>query len=320
MSESSACAVRLRGVTIRYGDVVAVENVDADLPAGCVGLLGRNGAGKTSILKALLGLVQPTAGTLRIAGVPDGASPLELRKRVGYMPERDCHIAGLNGFETVRFAAELSGLPSRVASRRAHEVLWYVELGEQRYRPVSGYSAGMRQKVKLALALAHDPSILFLDEPTNGLDPDGRLDLLALIAALARDFGKTIVLSTHILQDVERVCREVVVLEGGRVVAAGEITALTRGVARRFLLGVDSRIEGDRIEAVAAALRAAGAEEVIIEANRPLRVLLPDGVPVARVFAAVAGVGAQVRSFVEQRRSLAEVFLGAVDAEGERRA
>ncbi|MFO1051268.1 MAG: ABC transporter ATP-binding protein [Planctomycetota bacterium] len=301
-------AVVLRGVTIRYGDFVAVSEVDAVLPSGCVGLLGRNGAGKTSILKALLGLVRPSAGELRIAGVDAAVAPTELRARVGYMPERDGFVPALNGYETVLLAAELSGIPRHIAARRAHEVLWYVELGEQRYRPVSTYSAGMRQKVKLAAALVHDPSIVFLDEPTNGLDPDGRRDLLALIAALARDFGKTVVLSTHILPDVERVCREVVVLERGRVVAAGEIKELTRGVARRFHLTVD-----DHFEAVLAALRHAGAEARMTSVDRPMEVTLPEGFALSAVFSAVDSVGARVHALVEQRRSLAEVFLGAVD-------
>ncbi len=298
-------------MTIRYGAHVAVQDVDAELPSGCVGLLGRNGAGKTSILKALLGLVRPAAGELSIAGVPRGASAVELRRHVGYMPERDGLLPGLNGYETVRFAAELSGIPAHVAARRAHEVLWYVELGEQRYRPVAGYSAGMRQKVKLAVALVHDPAIVFLDEPTNGLDPDGRRDLLALVASLARDFGKTVVLSTHILPDVDRVCSDVVVLEKGRVVAKGRVAELTRGVARRFRVEVDDHRDG-----VCAALSGAGALDVAREDDQRLLVTLPDSVPIAALFAAAARAGACVHSLVEERRSLAEVFLGAIsDAE-----
>ncbi|MCC6783887.1 MAG: ABC transporter ATP-binding protein [Planctomycetes bacterium] len=296
-------------MTIRYGTHVAVSDVDAELPSGCVGLLGRNGAGKTSILKALLGLVRPSSGELTIAGVPRGAHGTELRRHVGYMPERDCLVPGLNGYETVRHAAELTGLPARIAARRAHEVLWYVELGEQRYRPVAGYSAGMRQKVKLAVALVHDPAILFLDEPTNGLDPDGRRDLLALIASLAREFGKTVVLSTHILPDVDRVCSDVVVLERGRVVAAGPLAELTRGIARRFRLTVDAQRA-----AVRNALLVEGASEVLELQDDALRVTLPEGVPVAVLFRAAAGAGVAVHALVEERRSLAEIFLGAVDS------
>ncbi|MGE0144618.1 MAG: ABC transporter ATP-binding protein [Planctomycetota bacterium] len=307
---TTEAAVELESVTIRYGDVLAVDQVSARLPRGCVGLLGRNGAGKSSILKALLGLVRPVSGRLSIAGLPSGVSPTRLRAHVGYMAERDGYIMGLNGYETVLMAGQLTGMPFALAARRAHEVLWFVELGEQRYRPVSSYSAGMRQKVKLAVALVHDPHILFLDEPTNGLDPEGRRDLLALIAQLADEFGKTVVLSTHILADVERVCREVVVLERGRLVTSGTIDALTKGVGRRFAVGVDRNEE-----AVVMALKAAGARAVEHVADRPLDVLLDDGVQLAAIFAAVAKAGACVRSLVEQRRSLAEVFLGAVDHE-----
>jgi ABC-2 type transport system ATP-binding protein len=302
-------AVSLRDVTIRYGEFVAVGNVSADFPAGAVGLLGRNGAGKTSILKALLGLVRPTSGTLTITGVPDGASAVELRRHVGYMPEKDCFVPGLNGFETVRLAAELSGLPGREASRRAHEVLWLCDLGEQRYREVSGYSAGMRQKVKLATALVHDPQTLFLDEPTNGLDPDGRREMLELVEGLASSLGKSVVLSSHILPDVERVCRDVVVIDRGRVVAAGPVAELTRAAIRV----VD--LETGPIDALEAALHGVGALEVAPNTRGGVAVTLPESVPTRDVFRAVADAGGEVRRLVERRRTLAEVFLGAVRAE-----
>src|SRR5215510_3128345 len=213
--------VELTDVVIRYGRHTAVAGVSVTFPAGAVGLLGRNGAGKSSILKALLGLVRPASGRMRILDLPENAPPEEIRARVGYMPERDCHLPGLNGFEMVSLLGRLSGLPERDAYRRAHEVLYLCGLDEQRYRPVSGYSAGMRQKVKLASALVHDPQVLFLDEPTNGLDPGGRQEMLELVRQLSRELGKSVVLSTHILQDVEAICDAVVVLDGGRVVAQG---------------------------------------------------------------------------------------------------
>lgn len=297
-------AVSLRGVTIRYGSCTAVEGVSADLPDGAVGLLGRNGAGKTSILKALLGLVVPVAGELRIVGVAEGVSQLEVRRHVGYMPEKDCFVPGLNGFETVRLAAELSGLPGREAARRAHEVLWLVDLGEPRYRAVSGYSSGMRQKVKLATALVHDPRILFLDEPTNGLDPDGRREMLELIDALARGLGKSVVLSSHILPDVERVCRDVVVLEQGRVVASGPLAELTRSPTRVY----EIETVGEGLDA---ALWQAGALEVEFLVPDVFRVTLPDSLATSELFRAVGRHGGSVRRLVERRRSLAEVFLEA---------
>jgi ABC-2 type transport system ATP-binding protein len=302
-------AVRLEELTIRYGDFTAVDRISALFPVGAVGLLGRNGAGKTSILKALLGLVRPTSGRIEIAGVRAGASGIEVRRQVGYMPERDCYVPGLNGFETVRLAAELSGLPGREAARRAHEVLWLCRLGEPRYRAVSGYSAGMRQKVKLATALVHDPRILFLDEPTNGLDPDGRREMLELIDALANGLGKSIVLSSHILPDVERVCSHVVVVERGRVVAAGPVAELTRAPLKVLELEVQGGADP------AAALRRAGAVAVEVLPRGGLAVTVPDAVGSRGVFAAVAADGGAVRRLVERRRSLGEVFLGAVRAD-----
>jgi len=317
MTASEAVApvghVRLEEVTIRYGDHVAVDRASVDLSSPTVGLLGRNGAGKTSVMKALLGLVRPASGRLEVAGHDAQRDPQSVRRLVGYMPEKDAAIPGLNGFETVRLAGQLSGMPRVAAARRAHEVLWLVGLGEQRYRPVSGYSAGMRQKVKLATALVHDPAVLFLDEPTNGLDPDGRREMLALIESLATHLGKAIVLSSHILQDVERVCRSVVVMEGGRIVASGAVGALTAGAVREF----DLTCGGLDVAAAESALRLAGiaAERLSGDESR-LRVELQDGGDVRPLFAALSARGGTVRRLVERRRSLEQVFLGAVRDRG----
>ena len=177
-------SVQLENVTIRYGDHLAVDDLTVTFEQGSIGLLGRNGAGKSSVLKALLGLVRPAAGTMRFSDLPAEASDADIRAHVGYMPERDAHLPQATGFDMVSLLGMLSGLPRRDAWRRAHEVLYLVGLEEQRYRPVSGYSAGMRQKAKLAAALVHDPSVLFLDEPTNGLDPGGRNEMLELVAAV----------------------------------------------------------------------------------------------------------------------------------------
>ncbi len=301
--------VRLVDLTIRYGRTLAVDHVTAEFPPGAVGLLGRNGAGKSSILKALLGLVRPEAGSMQILDLPVGASPLEIRRLVGYMPERDCHVPGLSGYETVRLAAQLSGLSRADAARRAHEVLYLVELEEQRYRPVAGYSAGMRQKVKLAVALVHDPAVLFLDEPTNGLDPGGRRDMLQLIATLATGLGKSVVLSSHILQDVEATCAHVVLLERGHLAAAGLVRDLTRTPTRVFEL----EAAGDQ-ERLHAALRAAGVTSIDATTPPILRLLVPEEFAPARIFGAVQECDGVVRRLVEHRRTLEEVFLGAVAA------
>ncbi|MHC4079024.1 MAG: ABC transporter ATP-binding protein [Planctomycetota bacterium] len=304
--------VTLHELTIRYGPILAVDSISVEFPTGAAGLLGRNGAGKSSVLRALLGLVRPAGGSTEVLGLGRGAKPVEVRRFIGYMPERDTHIPLLNGYETVRLAAELSGLPRLEASRRAHEVLYLVGLEEQRYRPVSGYSLGMRQKTKLATALVHDPRVLFLDEPTNGLDPAGRREMLQLIKQLGRELDKSIILSSHILQDVESVCDNVVLLEKGKVLAAGGMQELTKTETRDLHV----RLDGNRA-ALEQGLRAAGVLAVHPEDGDRYRLTLPEELPVAEVFLAVQKAGGTVRQLSQHRRTLEEVFLGAVRDAGD---
>src|SRR4029079_8109905 len=193
---------------------------------GSVGLLGPNGAGKSTLLKSLLGFVTPVEGTLRVLGLGVATRPLEIRSRIGYMPESDGHVPGMNAVTFVAYCGELAGLPKADAMQRAHEVLFYTGLGEARYRNVETYSTGMKQRIKLAQALVHDPDLLFLDEPTNGMDPKGRDEMLDLIRDLARNKGVNVIVSSHLLPDVEYTCGHVVVLDKGRVGAAGTIDAL----------------------------------------------------------------------------------------------
>ncbi len=298
--------VTLENLTIRYGSITAVDQASAEFPPGAVGLLGRNGAGKSSILRALLGLVLPHAGEMKILDFSPSDFE-ESRRHIGYMSEKDGYIAGLNGFEMVALAGEITGLPRRDAARRAHEVLYLVGLEEQRYREIAGYSAGMRQKVKLGTALVHDPDILFLDEPTNGLDPKGRKEMLGLIDFLAKDLGKSIILSSHILADVERVCHSVVLLEKGRVVAAGPLSELTRHEVRVFVVDIAGATTSP-IEA----FERHGALNIELSGSDRYRVTLPEDVGVSSLFAAAVDCGAMVHRLVEHKRSLEDVFLGAV--------
>ena len=301
-------SVELQNVTIRYGRRVAVEDLSVTFPDGAVGLLGRNGAGKSSVLKALLGLVRPSAGSMRFSSLPADASSTMIREHVGYMPERDAHLPQASGFDMVSLLGMLSGLPRRDAWRRAHEVLYLVGLEEQRYRPVAGYSAGMRQKAKLAAALVHDPDVLFLDEPTNGLDPAGRSEMLALVRQLSRELGKSVVFSTHILQDVETVCDAAVVMERGRCVAQGAVQELTAGAGHSYLM----RVEPSAVD-VLAVLGANYAVEPHGDGRFVVH-LAADEASNA-LFAALSQAGVRVRSFVRQRRSLEDVFLSAVRAQ-----
>src|SRR3954452_18341801 len=230
--------VTLEGVTVTYGRNRALREVTSSFPAGAVGLLGPHGAGKSTILKALLGFIVPERGRLRVLGLDVAQSPLDIRARVGYMPENDSHIPGMNAVSFVAYCGELAGLPRVDAMQRAHEVLFYVGLGEARYRNVETYSTGMKQRIKLAQALVHDPDLLFLDEPTNGMDPKGRDEMLALVHDLGHHKGVHVILSSHLLPDVEFTCDHVIVMDKGRAVAQGPIEQLTQPKGRVFELRV----------------------------------------------------------------------------------
>ena len=243
----------LDGVTVSYGRHEALRNVSVEFPRGAIGLLGPNGAGKSTLIKALLGLLPPSSGRMRVLGYDISEAPLAVRARVGYMPESDAHIPGMTAVSFVSYCAELSGLPPADAMQRAHEVLFYVGLGEARYRNVETYSTGMKQRVKLAQALVHDPELLFLDEPTDGMDPTGRDEMLALVRDIAARKGMTLILSSHLLPDVEFACDHVVVLHKGAVATEGPIAALKGPSGRVFEL----RVKGE-VALVADAIRAEG--------------------------------------------------------------
>src|SRR6267143_1025214 len=237
-----ASVVTLEGVTVAYGRNHALRDVTSSFSAGAVGLLGPNGAGKSTMIKTLLGFIVPERGRMQVLGLDVAKSPLEIRARVGYMPESDSHIPGMNAVSFVAYCGELSGLVAADAMQRAHEVLYYVGLGEARYRTVETYSTGMKQRIKLAQALVHDPDLLLLDEPTNGMDPTGREEMLALVRDLAHNKNISLILSSHVMPDVESVCDTVVVMNRGRVVMRGPIAALKGPSGRMF----EVRIKGDQ--------------------------------------------------------------------------
>jgi len=215
----------------------ALRGLTLSLERGIVGLLGPNGAGKSTLLKALLGLLKPSGGSGTVLGVALGApEAAKLRGRIGYMPEYDALIEDTSAYEQVAFWGELSGLAPEAARDRAHEVLYFVGLDESRYRAVSGYSTGMRQRVKLAQALVHSPELIFLDEPTNGLDPDGRRRMLDLVLRVHAELGTGVILASHLLADVERVADQLVILDQGEIKAAGSMAGLRRALARRVEL------------------------------------------------------------------------------------
>ena len=233
MSNAAASGVvQLANVSISYGSNRALRDVTAVFQPGAVGLLGPNGAGKSTMLRALLGFLRPERGQMHVLGFDVAERALEIRARLGYMPESDGHIPGMNAVSFVGFCGQLAGLPAVDAMQRAHEVLYYVGLGEARYRTIETYSSGMKQRIKLAQALVHDPDLLFLDEPTDGMDPKGREEMLELIHDLGHRKGVNLILSSHLLPDVEYLCDHVVVIDRGRVVAQGPIRELRDRAAR----------------------------------------------------------------------------------------
>jgi ABC-2 type transport system ATP-binding protein len=298
--------VELQHVSVRYGARTALQDVSATFPAGAVGLLGPNGAGKSTMIRTLLGFVPPTEGRMTVLGLDVAKSPLAVRARIGYMPESDGHIPGMNAVSFVAFCGELGGLPHADAMQRAHEVLFYVGLGEARYRNVETYSTGMKQRIKLAQALVHDPDLLFLDEPTNGMDPKGREEMLTLIADIARNKGLNVILSSHLLPDVEYTCDHVIVLDKGVVATQGRIEGL-KGPGGSV---VELRFKGEPA-AFLAALAGAGFQ-VHHTDDDIMRVFVPEGHDAQGIFGLASSHHIQVRHFRPSVETLEDVFAKAV--------
>ena len=303
---AGAPVVHLEGVTVMFGANPALKRVTAGFSAGAVGLLGPNGAGKSTMLKALLGFVKPTEGRMTVLDLDVAQRPMEIRARIGYMPETDAHIPGMNAVSFVGYCGQLAGLPPVDAMQRAHEVLYYVGLGEARYRNVETYSTGMKQRIKLAQALVHDPDLLFLDEPTNGMDPKGRDEMLELIRDMAHNKGLNLIVSSHLLPDVEYTCDHVVVLDKGAVATQGPIAGLKGHGGRIFEL----RVKGDTDRFVDA-LRAAGLECHATDEDI-MRVFVPDGGGARLLFDLAARQGVQVRHLRASVPTLEDVFAEAV--------
>jgi len=325
MTETPAPPVlELDGLTVELGGRRILDGLTAALRGRAIGLLGPNGAGKTTLLHTLLGFHRPASGTARVCGHDVVSETREIRQLLGYMPENDAFVAGMSGVRFVRLMAELSGLPPEAALERAHEALFYVGLGEARYRPLGTYSLGMRQLAKLAQALVHGPRLLLLDEPTNGLDPPARARMLELVRDI-RDSGEdAVLLSSHLLRDVEQCCDEVVVVKAGRIAVAADLAA-ERASNRRLLeleiRGADGPPpEGAAGEAppktpeagfVAAAGRLGC--EVAWSGRQRLKMVLPEGVAVADLYRLAVEGSVQIRRLAFERTSLEDIFLQAME-------
>lgn len=291
--------LRAENLTKRYGSVTALDQVSFEIGATVTGLLGANGAGKSTAIKLFLGLTQPTSGRAEVLGREAGSDD-QVRARLGYMPEHDCLPSAVSAAEFLTHMAETSGLPPRHARVRAADTLRHVGLFEERYRAIGGYSTGMKQRVKLAQALVHDPVLVLLDEPTAGLDPPGREEMLALIRRTHREFGISLVMSSHLMGDIERTCERILVLENGRVVEEGETSTFTEASETLYI-----EVTARRPELIAAL-----AERDVTATEEGTSLVVDDvsGEDYDRIRDALVAADAPLRRLAPRRRTLSELF------------
>ena len=298
--------IELEGVDKYYGQLRALRDVNLTLEPGRIGLLGPNGAGKSTLLKTLLGLVPYDSGSVKVFGMDVARQPFEVRARIGYMPEGDTILPDLSALEFATFAGELCGLPRKEAVGRAHQVLHYVGLGEARYRRLGSFSTGMKQRARLAQALVADPKLLLLDEPTSGLDPRGREEMLALILDIPERTDTSVILSTHILPDVEKTCDQVLVIASGEILYAGALAPLVAAEENVF----EVRVKGDP-DGFRAPLEGAGYS--VSRHGASLEVRVPDGHSAGHIFRVAAASGQQIRHLAPLVQTLERAFLQTLE-------
>src|SRR5262252_1707179 len=302
-----AKVIELDNLTVRLGGRVILNRLAGTLTGKCIGLLGPNGSGKSTLINTLLGFYRAADGSARIFGKDVRSNLRELRAQIGYIPESDAFIADMTGVRFVRYMAEISGLPPGEAMERAHEAFFYVGLGEARYRKVGTYSLGMKQLAKLAQAIVHGPHLIFLDEPTNGLDPPARQRMIELIRQI-RDSGKAhIVLSSHLLRDVEECCEEILIIKEGRIAVYCNLEE-ERKANLKFL---ELETRGDR-EPFVEAVAALGCEYALTSEHR-LKLVLQDGVEIRDLYRIAGEQNIQIRRLNSKRDSLEDIFLKAME-------
>ncbi len=304
---SAVALVSLRGLRKSFGGFQALRDVTCDIDGRAIGLLGPNGAGKTTLIRVMLGLLAPDAGAVAVLGLDARTEPAAVRARVGYAMEGPDRIGGLSGLESVAYAGELSGLARRAAILRAHEVLDLVGLDDARMRPVEEYSTGMHQRVKLAMALVHDPELLLLDEPTSGLDPESREDLLSLLVRLRDGEGPAVMLSTHLLHDVERTCDACVIMHAGQVRFSGPLAQLQVQSRTQFEVRFDAAPD-----ALVGVLANAGCSLAPGRKPGAFIVTLPEHLDARAIWWAATQAGIRLHHVEPRALSLEEAFLSAV--------
>jgi ABC-2 type transport system ATP-binding protein len=299
-------SIEVSHLSFRYGKIQALADVSLRLDEGAIGLLGPNGAGKSTLLRILLGFLAPEKGEGRVLGYDIRQEQRHIRRSVGYMPEDDCLLPGMDAVSFTSYFGELSGMPRQEAMKRAHEVLFYVGLGESRYRLLETYSAGMKQRLKLAQALVHDPRLLFLDEPTSNLDPHGRIEILELIKDISSKKDIQVLISSHILPDIESICQYVVILNKGRLAAQGTIQELREINFRLFELKTKGE-SGTFVQR----LRDIGCKVEETE-DRILKVYMPADLDKMEIFRIARETETQVRQFIRSQTSLEDLFAKTV--------
>lgn len=308
----NAPVIELDNLTVRFGQLEAVKQLKGSFSGRSIGLLGPNGAGKTTLIHTLLGFYRPASGTARIFGKDVVRDAMEIRSLVGYMPENESYIAGMTAVRFVAMMAELTGIPASAALERAHEALFYVGLGEARYRKVETFSQGMKQLVKLAQAIVHGPVLLFLDEPTNGLDPPARERMLRLIRDITSASDVHLVLSSHLLRDVEDCCEEVIILKRGEMAVYCNLEEERR--ANRKFVELETRGESPAFIDLVNQLGCEWAQS----GPRRFKMVLPDGLSISQLFYAAAKAEVQLRKLTYKRDSLEDIFLKAMGTENGR--
>lgn len=295
--------IATQGLTMRFPRVTALDDLSVAVEPGVVGLVGANGAGKSTLIKILLGLLPPTAGTASVLGLDIAREGARIRESVGFMPEYECLPPDVSATEFVVHMARMCGLPPAAARERAADTLRHVGLYEERYRPIGGYSTGMRQRVKLAQALVHDPKLVFLDEPTNGLDPAGRDEMLDLIRRIGAEFGISVLVTSHLLGELERVCDHVVIIDGGKLLRSQAVEAYTAASGVLTVEVEEGRdLLGQRLHDQGAAVRPEGRFLVVEIAGEHVYDLIRDG---------VADLGLRLIRMEQRRHHIEEVFQEA---------
>src|SRR5580658_3704516 len=301
--------IELDGLEVRLGGRTVLDGLTGELRGNAIGLLGPNGAGKSTLINTLLGFHEPVRGSARVFGLDTRRDRARIRQGIGYMPENDSFIGNMNGVRFVRFMAELAGLPRSEALERAHEALFYVGLGEVRYRKISTYSLGMKQLIKLAQALAHGPRLLILDEPTNGLDPMARQRMIQLIGEIRKEGSVRLLISSHLLRDIDETCDEVLILKNGRIAALCNIEEERR--SNRSFMELETV---GATEQFSVSIRGLGCECACFPGGR-IKLVIPDHIEARDLYVIASDQGVQIRRMNQRRDSLEDIFLRAMDQE-----